>query len=286
MVRTRATTMKTSLITPEINKRLLEAGVKPRKSLGQNFLVNKGIYEKIVSALEISPKDMVLEIGPGIGILTDDLIKTGAQVVAIEKDTALFEYLNKKYLSERRVKIIHKDVLDFDRKKCNLIVGRYKLVGNIPYYLTSHLFRTIFEEWPRPKAIIFMVQKEVAQRIVAKPPKMGLLGVSVQFFCSPEIISYVSKGSFYPAPKVDSAILKLSPRSPLEKIDIENFFQLVRAGFSGKRKQLINNLTRGLRLSKNEIGAKFRSADINDHRRSETLTVEEWLRLYKNFYFR
>lgn len=173
------------------------------------------------------------------------------------------------------------DILKFNPANWKLETGNWKLVGNIPFYLTSRLIRTTFEEWPRPEKIVLMLQKEVAQRIVAKPPDMSLLAVSVQYYSRPEIISYVSAGSFYPSPKVDSAIVKLetSDKRQANKEGAKKFFRVAKAGFVGKRKQLLNNLARGLKISKREIQQKLSFIDINPQRRAETLTIEEWQKI-------
>ncbi len=274
-------TTKTSLITDQIIKRLGEAGIKAKKSLGQNFLVNIGIYQKIIESAAIEPNDIVVEVGPGLGILTDMLADKAGKVIAIEKDSQLVRYLHEHFGNNKNVTIINEDILKFNPSNYELRDTSYKVVGNIPYYLTSRLIRDIFERWPRPKFIIFMLQKEVAQRITASPPDMSLLGVSVQYYSKPKIISYVSRGSFYPMPKVDSAIVRLvsSTKSQELKIKGTNFFSIVRAGFAGKRKQLANNLARNLNLSKNIVESKLLSLGIDPRRRAETLTIEEWQKI-------
>ncbi len=289
-----------NLISRKIKNELDRLGIKPKKSLGQNFLVNEGIYKKIVAALEIKRSDIIIEVGPGLGTLTGYLAESGARVIAIEKDEKLATYLKNKFSNQKSVKIIGGDILKFSPEACNLKPVTFKIVGNIPFYLTSHLIRTVFEKWPHPEKIVLMLQKEVAQRIVAKPPDMSLLAVSVQYYSKPEIISYVSAGNFYPSPKVDSAIIKLTPRLQVtgyrlqEKdgnkkpetwpLKPETFFRVVRAGFAGKRKQLLNNLARSLKISKQEIQQKLSSIDINPQRRAETLTIEEWQKITNSLF--
>ncbi len=282
-----------NLINRKIKDELHQLGIEPKKSLGQNFLVNMGIYEKIIGALDVEEGDTIVEVGPGLGTLTEFLSQTGARIIAIEKDRLLTAYLKNKFKGAKNVTIIEDDILKFNLKTYNLKPETYKIVGNIPFYLTSHLIRTVFEEWPRPEKIVLMLQKEVAQRIVAKPPDMSLLAVSVQYYSKPEIISYVSRNSFYPAPEVDSAIIRLvssfqflasSKKTKNSQLETRNFFQVVRAGFAGKRKQLINNLATGLKISKQEIQQKLSLTDINPQRRAETLTIEEWEKI-TNFLF-
>lgn len=303
-------------ILGQIKNELSQLGIKPKKSLGQNFLINEGVHRKIVAALEIKPTDTILEIGPGLGTLTEYLAQTGARIIAIEKDRRLVEHLRQKFQNNPKVEIIEGDILKLvpgvqgsgfseelesktgrpeaelsvrDGTGWTLDAERYKVVGNIPYYLTSHLLRTIFENWPQPESIVLMLQKEVAQRIVAKPPKMSLLGVSVQYYAEPKIISYVSRNSFWPSPEVDSALVKLEPRPQTDaelhadlrrkKGEVEKFFKVVRAGFAGKRKQLANNLARGLGMPKQVIEEKLQSVGVDPKRRAETLTLAEWQKL-------
>lgn len=264
----------------KIKNELNQLGIKPKKSLGQNFLINEGIYRKIIAATEIERGDIVVEIGPGLGTLTQYLLDTGAEVVAVEKDTVLAGYLKQKFVNQKHVKIIEGDILKFNPSHYSLITNHYKLVGNIPYYLTSHLLRIIFETWPSPELIVLTLQKEVAQRICAKPPKMSLLAVSVQYYSKPKIVSYVSKNSFWPAPEVDSAIVRLKPHArtdaDLTRTNAEHFFQVVKIGFSGKRKQLGNNLARELKLTKKFVEEKLKSISVEPKRRAETLTLNEW----------
>ncbi|MEK7154322.1 MAG: 16S rRNA (adenine(1518)-N(6)/adenine(1519)-N(6))-dimethyltransferase RsmA [Patescibacteria group bacterium] len=272
-------------ISQKIKDELDQLGIEPKKSLGQNFLINEGIYRKIVAALEIKRDETVVEIGPGLGTLTQYLVNAGAKVIAIEKDRRLIDWLKNKFKNNPKIKIVENDILKIDPRKLGLEKDNYKVVGNIPYYLTSRLIRTVFEKWPHPEKIVLMVQKEVAQRICAKPPEMSLLAVSVQYYSKPKIISYVSRNSFYPAPEVDSAIIKLETQNlELKTNEVKNFFKVVRAGFAGKRKQLANNLTAGLKISKQEIRQKLTLIDIDPQRRAETLTIEEWQRI-TNFLF-
>jgi len=258
--------------------------ILPKKSLGQNFLINTGVLEKIVSAAELSPSDTVLEIGPGTGTLTKLLVEKvlqhgsgqAGQVIAIEKDRRLIEDLKTKFPA---IQIVEEDVLKFRPEEYGLKEGGYKIVANIPYYITSNLLRIIFEKWPRPELIVLTVQKEVAQRIVAKPPDMNLLALSVQIYSEPKIIGYVSRGSFRPMPKVDSAIIKLTPHNRPLATNPELFFRLAKAGFSGKRKQLANNLSKNLGLPKDKVVEILKELAINDKIRAENLSIDKWLEL-------
>ncbi len=268
------------LITSEIKNELDQLGIKPKRSLGQNFLINDQIYKKIISTLEISSKDKILEVGPGLGTLTRFLLETGAEIVCVEKDTQLTAYLKEKFKNYKNFKILEEDILNFRPESFDLNDGGYKVVGNIPYYLTSHLLRISFENWPKTKSTVLMVQKEVAQRIVAKPPEMSLLSVSVQYYSDPSIVSYVSKGSFYPIPEVDSAIIKLIPKKTEKDTEkTKKLFKVAQAGFSRKRKQLINNLSLGLKINKKELEKNMTSIGIDPMRRAETLNISEWQKL-------
>ena len=245
-----------------------------KKSLGQNFLINPGILNKIINASDLVKSDVVLEIGPGNGVLTEELRKKAHRVIAIEKDHRLIDGLKNTFRESGNVEIVEGDILKLDPH--SVIHGPYKIVANIPYYITSYLLKTIFESanWrmAQPELIVLMVQKEVAQRIIARPPKMNLLALSVQFFAKPKIISYVSKGSFRPIPKVDSAIIKLTPRRESRIMNYElrgMFFKLAKTAFAGKRKQL-----------KNTIGPKtLEKTDIKPESRPEELSLEDWLKI-------
>lgn len=252
----------------------------PKKSLGQNFLVNPRILDKIIEAAEISKEDVVLEVGPGTGNLTKKLAEKAKKVIAIEKDRRLIKELKEKFINTN-IEIVESDILKLDISRFKFHVSRYKIVANIPYYITSRFIRKIFEEWPKPKLVVLTIQKEVAQRIIAKPPKMNLLAVSVQFFSEPKIIGYISKENFQPRPKVDSAIIKLIPK---EKLPIDNpgkFLKIAKAGFLGKRKQLINSLSNNLDKEKKEIEKALNKAGINLKSRPEELGIDDWMKLEK-----
>ncbi len=275
-----------------ISKQLKQCGFKPLKRLGQNFLIDENVLRKIIEAADLpaspsggSPEDVVLEIGPGLGILTLELAKKVKKVIAVEKDERMCEIL-KNILNDKNIKnveVINQDILKtdpqlyLDREK----VTDYKIVANIPYYLTSPLIRRFLETGYKPNLMVLMVQKEVAQRIIAKPPHMNLLATSVQFYAEPKIISYVSKKSFWPIPKVDSAIIKIIPRkSALLSAPIcDKFFELVRAGFSSKRKMLINNLSRKFKIEKEKLKNLLEEININPRVRAENLSLDDWLRV-------
>lgn len=243
---------------------------KPKKWLGQNFLRDERILRRILDAAGLKKTDVVLEIGPGTGILTKALAARVKKVIAVEKDPHMVEILKEELKNFNNVEIVLGDILD---TKYQILNTKYKVVANLPYYITSPVIRKFLETGRKPTLMVLMVQKEVAQRICAKPPNMSLLAVSVQFYGKPEIISYVSKNSFWPVPKVDSAILRLKPTIVGFQQDMQtNFFRVVRAGFRQPRKQLGNNLPKELLISK----------DIDQKRRAETLTMQEWIALAKD----
>jgi len=278
-------------------KRLLrQLGLQARKGLGQHFLVDEGVLERIVDAAELGPTDVVLEIGPGLGVLTRELAGKAGWVVAVELDTRLALVLKKELASFNNVAIVNQDILK--TSPASLLEGLppdfpgmgdgrlgYKVVANLPYYITSAVLRHFLEAQFKPRLMVVMVQKEVAEAIVAQPGDMSLLAISVQFYGRPDIISYVPASSFYPAPEVDSAILKIGlyPQPPVSVADREGFFGLVRAGFSTRRKQLVGSLANGLGLPKAEVLPLLERAGIISRRRAETLTLEEWARLWRVF---
>jgi len=241
--------------------------VHPNKRLGQNFLVSRTVLKKIIKAGELKSSDIVLEIGPGLGILTKAIAKKVKKVIAVEKDENLANIL-KRELDNGQIKniqIINQDILKFQVSSFKF-QKPYKLVANLPYYITAPVIRMFLESAKPPKLMVLMVQKEVAQRICpcppklkerrrGKTPKMSILAVSVQFYAKPEIISYVSKKSFWPQPKVDSAILRIAPLINADRrlINADLFFKIVKAGFSQPRKQLINNFSKSLELPRKEV---------------------------------
>ncbi|MDO8633086.1 MAG: 16S rRNA (adenine(1518)-N(6)/adenine(1519)-N(6))-dimethyltransferase RsmA [bacterium] len=278
--------------TDEIKKLLKDQEIWPKKGLGQNFLVHKDLLQEITGAASLKKKDVVLEIGPGLGILTKALAKKAKRVVAVEKDPRMVDILLRTVAKEHpNVEIIEGDVLDLVKgsslTRSRIGFGRikeYKVVANLPYYITSPVIRMFLEAKVQPKVMVLMVQKEVAQRICAKPPEMSLLAVSVQAYAKPEIISLVSKNAFWPQPKVDSAILRITPLMNADKklINADTFFRVVKAGFKHPRKQLASNLSKGLGLPKEEISQLLSQNGVEPTARAETLSVEKWLGLAKS----
>jgi len=305
--------------------------IRPSKRLGQNFLIDKKAVKKVVRASDLQLKDIILEIGPGMGALTQELAqkvysvksrKAGispetklfnraGKVIAVEKDKKMIEILKKTLREYKNVKIIQGDILKIFNFQFSIF--NYKIIANLPFYITAPVIRKFLEAEHPPKEMILMVQKEVAQRICAKPPKANLLAVSVQFYARSKIISYISKKSFWPIPKVDSAIIKIIPRSSAygSASFREQFFRIVKAGFSQPRKQLANNLAKGLALStpnglalsspnglklnkpsqilksktwagKEQVNNWLLKNNIQPSQRAGTLTIKDWINLTKS----
>ena len=266
---------------------LQQYGIAPQKGLGQNFLVAEGVLTKIVAAAEIAPGDAVLEVGPGLGTLTQALADAGARVVAVELDRGLIPLLEDRVGHLAQVEILHGDILQLDVGQ--LMAARqgvpYLVVANLPYTITSAALRHLLESDSPPRRLVVMVQKEVAQRIVAGPGEMSLLALSVQFYGQPGIVAHVPAGSFVPRPKVDSAILRLDllvePRLPPQ--ETRRFFALARAGFAQRRKQLKNTLASTLRLESRRVEEILQGCGIDPRRRAQSLSVEEWLVVERAF---
>src|SRR5215510_6677513 len=249
-------------------------GLRAHKGLGQNFLQDPLALEKIVSAAEIQPTDTVLEIGPGLGSLTRYLAVSGKEVIAVELDPNLLPPLKAVLAPYQNVRFVQGDILELSLK--DLVTERnYLVVANIPYYITSAVIRHLLENDVKPRRIVLTVQREVAQRICASPGDMSLLALSVQLYGKPRIAARIPAGAFFPAPNVDSAILSVDIYpSPLIKPELlDAFFQLIKAGFSQKRKTLRNALSAGLHISPAEAADLLTRANINPQRRAETLSL-------------
>jgi len=251
--------------------------------LGQNFLSNIETVERIVNSAGLSKTETILEIGPGTGILTETLAKHIKQIIAIELDYSLASSLQTKFSNNPKVEIIQDDILKINIPKLleDKFIKSYKVIANIPYYITSKILRLFLETEITPTEMILMVQKEVAERIVAKPGKMSKLAVSVQYYAKPKILFNVGKENFIPLPKVDSAIIQISDidNKQFSKNENEKFFKFVRAGFCARRKTLLNNLTNSLHLPKNEIIKKLKASSLSLSVRAQELSVEDWKKL-------
>ena len=266
-------------MTQSVAAMLRARGLHPRKGLGQNFLTDPVALDRIVAAADLSSSDLVVEVGAGAGTLTRLLAEQAGRVLALELDEQLVMLLRDELAELQNVEIVHADVLRFSSPEPSH--RGYKVVGNLPYYITSAVLRHFLSRMPRPRLMVVTVQREVAERIVAEPGKMNLLAVSVQFYGQPHIVARIPAGAFYPAPKVDSAVVRIDvgeqPAVSLgEGIGEESFFRVVRAGFSQKRKKLRNSLSAGLRSTPVEVSEALEQAGVDPGRRAQTLSVQEW----------
>ena len=252
--------------------------IKMSKKLGQNFLIKRGIVDEIVHAAELTPGEPVLEVGPGIGTLTQGLAQSGADVTAIELDRRLLEVLDTTLASYDNVRIVHGDVLKLD---VPTIMNHkpFKVVANLPYYITTPIIMSLLESKLPIERLVVMVQKEVALRMVAKPgtKDYGALSVAVQYYTEPDIVLDVPPKSFLPAPVVTSSVIRcvLRDKPPVDVIDEKLFFRVVKAGFAQRRKTFANTMkTTG--LSKDRIEELLAKANIDGQRRGETFTLQEF----------
>ncbi len=264
----------------ELKSFLQQSHLRPKDYLGQNFLVDEEALEKIIEAADLKSTDTVLEVGPGLGVLTAELAQRVGKLIAVEKDRNIIPILRKHMKRFENVEIYQEDILRFHAVQ--FISGDYKVVANIPYYLTSKLLQHFLELDNPPKLLVLMVQKEVGERVIAAAGELSVLGISVQIYATPEIIHQVSKNSFWPVPKVDSVILKITPHNNYPEItDKKIFFRLIKLAFAGKRKQIHNTLTNGLNLPKDQILEILKKAGIDPTTRPQDLGIGEWIKLYR-----
>lgn len=271
--------------------------IKKRPKLAQHFLFDEKILNKIVDAAEVCRRDVVLEIGAGTGSLTQKLLLRARKVIAVELDQRLAAELKRKFKVYRNLEIIQNDILQIPNSRFPI---PFKVVGNIPYYISGKILRKFTENKNRPKLLVLLVQKEVAERICAQAGKMSILAVAIQTFGQPEIVDYVPRQKFSPPPEVDSAILKIKifPRSQLAKhlewfgrrgkprlspAEMEEqeqeFFRLVKIGFAARRKQIHHNLSNGYHLTKEKVEKWLQMAGIKKTARAQELEVSDWIRL-------
>jgi len=256
-------------------RELREAGISARKTLGQHFLTSPRTLRRIADAVEARPGETVVEIGAGLGALTEQLAERARRVVAVELDDALAGYLGERFAGTN-VEVVHGDALELDIAK--LAGGPYAVAGNLPYRIAQPLLRRLLEARPAARRLVVMVQAEVAKSIVSKPGDASLLGVSVQLYGEPKLLFRVPASAFYPPPKVQSAVVRVDvapvPRAGVD--DVEAFFHVARAGFSTRRKQLRNALANGLGLDGASAGALLAQAGVEPALRAQALAVEDW----------
>jgi 16S rRNA (adenine1518-N6/adenine1519-N6)-dimethyltransferase len=284
----------THAMTPEQLKDLLRRNrINPNKTFGQNFLMDDFVLQDMVDAAGVTGEDVVLEVGPGIATLTKYLLERAKAVFAVEKDAKFLPILRRMKKDEKNFDYAISDILAFDfaealsktvfanpRQKQSL---SYKVVANIPYYITGKIIQLFLKADHKPKSLTLLVQKEVAQNIVAKPGQLNLLGISVQLYGTAKLVQKVPAKSFFPAPKVDSAIIHIElDRKPRYQLgDEKKFFRILRACFAGKRKQIHNTLVNNLGLDKNQVTAILQKIKIDPQVRPQQLTIGQWLALTK-----
>jgi len=279
-----------------VHNLLKNYGLQPSKKFGQNFLIDQSVINKLIKVGDLKKTDIVLEIGPGTGILTKEIAKRVKKVIAIEKDRKMCQILQETLRDFNNIEIIQRDILNFQFSIFNFqsnlksqFSKNYKIIANLPFYLTGAVIRKFLEVENKPKEMILIVQKEVAQRINSRPPQMNLLAVAVQFYAQPKIIDYISKKSFWPQPEVDGAIIKLQIKNKKAKINEKRFFEIVKAGFSHPRKTILNNLSKacpelaeGVKLNKDGVQQWLLKNNLKPCQRAESLSLNDWLNLSKN----
>jgi 16S rRNA (adenine1518-N6/adenine1519-N6)-dimethyltransferase len=253
----------------------------PNKALGQHWLRDEATLEAICEAADLKAADTVLEIGPGLGDLTRQLLKHARSVIAVEVDRGLATDLETT-LKAGNLQVVQGDILKFDLTQ---LPPDYKVVANIPYYLTSNLIRVLGESTNPPAAMVLLVQKEVAERIAAEPGQMSLLGLSTQLYYRPKLGPVVAAELFLPPPKVDSQVIILKRRhKPLfENLDSKTYFRLAKAGFAGRRKKLRGSLAAGLGISKDQADKLLKAAGVDGELRAQNLSLQDWHKLYKAY---
>ncbi len=268
------------LNVPEL---LRQYGLRPDKSLGQNFLVDPAALARVVEAAQVGPDQAVLEIGPGLGSLTRLLAVQAQRVVAVELDSRLIPVLEAVLAPFSNVQVVQGDILAVDLNRLMLSSPEaqsppYQVVANIPYYITSAVIRHLLEAPCQPERAVLTVQSEVAERLCASPGDLSLLALSVQVYGAPHLAGRIPAGSFYPAPQVDSAIVRIDlyPQPVIPVDHLKTFFRLAKAGFSQKRKNLRNSISGGMGWTQEQAVERLQAAGIDPRRRAETLTLEEW----------
>lgn len=269
------------MTVPEVRRLILRLGLKPDRAAGQHFLLDESVVERMVELADVQAGQMVLEIGPGLGVLTRCLLKRGATVVAVELDKRLAGYLRREFSREKNFQLIEGDI--FRVRLDHILTDRgYKLVANVPYSATSGIFRQFLSHPPRPTSLTVLIQKEVAERVVALPGAMSLLSLSVQYYGRPEKCFDVPRISFLPAPAVTSSVLTVRDIQPGEEKQAAEMFRLARMAFAGRRKQLRNSLSAGLHCSAEAVSDYLMQNGIAPEIRPQELSVENWLTLAKN----
>lgn len=260
----------------ELQFLLEKYNITPRRQQGQNFLLDDQVIADTITAAALTKEDIVLEVGPGLGFLTSALADVAKQVVAVEQDRDLFPAIQKLSKAAPNITPYNADIRTFHLEQAELHDRQYKLVANLPYSITSWVLRQFLEYAPKPSEMIVMVQKEVAERVVAAPGQMSILACAVQLFGEPSIVRTVGRDSFYPVPKVESAILKVVMRETPQSPDPKALMKLIKVGFSAKRKQLHNTIQVGCKLTSDEAKAAIERAGLSVEIRPQELSLEQW----------
>jgi len=266
----------------ELKDLLQHYGLYANRKLGQNFLVTDSVFDKILGAADLKPDDTVIEVGPGTGFLTEKLIEKVKKVIAVEYDAGMVHLLKERFFNVKNLDIIHSDILKFWIQDSGVRNQQYKVVANIPYYITSPLIKLFLQSDCRPSLMVILVQKEVADKVCGHSGK-GVLTIETQLFGEPKIIATVPPGSFWPEPSVDSAILqiKVFPKPLVPEKDVQDFIRLIKFGFNQRRKKLANALEAGLQIDIGLIRDSMEKAKIDLSLRAENLEIGDWLRLLK-----
>src|SRR3989338_505431 len=283
--------MEHQLTSKKLVQRLgRELGIAPSKEKGQNFLIDENVIHQIMDVAEVGQHENILEVGPGFGVLTTELSSRSDQVLAVEIDNKLCEGLQKMFFGGG-VTIHCHDILKMPNREILAMfkgASGYKVISNLPYSITSHFVRKFLEQEPKPNAMVLMIQKEVAKRMVSEPGEMSILSVSVQLYADPELKFHVPKRSFWPEPEVDSSVVVIKNIRSNEEVENEygikrkEFFQLVRVGFSARRKKLVNNIASGVRIEQQAAGEWLGRAGVDLGARAQELSVKDWVRLLRN----
>ena len=269
----------------------------PLRRRGQNFLINPRFIKRIIDVAEIDEKDVVLEIGPGLGALTENIVDKCKKLIAVEIDQKLVQILRERLKDYKNIEVIKGSILD-GISELNIKEKKYKVISNLPFNITGRVLRMLLTERDKPELIIVVVQKEVAQRIVAQPPHMSILSLAIQFYSQVSAVFNINKSNFWPQPRVDSMVLKIKPNEFRIKKEIEdNFFQLIKTGFSSKRKYLLNNLSKSVIMTNHcklpkksvEVGLQqlqrqnflgiFKEIGLNEKIRAQELSLEQWIEI-------
>lgn len=257
--------------------------IRPSKGLGQHFLFERGVIDRIIRTAGISSDDMVVEIGPGLGILTESLLHRASRVYAVELDRRLAAHLRRTFGDCEQLQIIEADALNVNFEEMLPLDQAFDVVANLPYSSGTAILRHLLEQPRRPRRVTVMVQREVAERIAAEPPEMTILGIATRFYATPRVAFVVPPSVFIPPPKVESAVLVLdiNPTLSLPTDQHARFFRILHAGFHQKRKQIVNTLADGLGLPKPAVAAWLVESGVAPERRPQTLSLDEWLTLVR-----